>query len=313
MPDLLCCDSTLRVMPDGRWKCFFLTGGPMEPHDDNYIGVCTSEDAGQTWSAPEPVFPEMRGCSIPTEVMCEGHMVTMFLATHDGASYGHWKTWYVTSLDSGDTWSELKPLPHYPDRTFVRNAIRVRDGRLIVPWQWSRDEPLCSNPANGVFMLEPGETFATGNVRTFGMIETVEYGWAENNVVELSDGTLAMLIRADETGCIYRSDSVDGGYTWTQATPTDIPNPGTKFRLYGLKDGRIVLIHNPNSECGNRWPMSMWISDDDMRTWGYKRDLVTFPGSLAYPDGFVDEQEGCIHFAFDYNRHDMILVSAQLP
>jgi hypothetical protein len=43
-----------------------------------------------------------------------------------------------------------------------------------------------------------------------------------------------------------------------------------------------------------------------------KRDLVTFPGSLSYPDGFVDESEGYIHFAFEYNRHDSIYVGAKI-
>ena len=43
-----------------------------------------------------------------------------------------------------------------------------------------------------------------------------------------------------------------------------------------------------------------------MRTWGYRRILTDFPGMLAYPDGVVDDREEYLHFAFDYNRHDVI-------
>jgi hypothetical protein len=50
-----------------------------------------------------------------------------------------------------------------------------------------------------------------------------------------------------------------------------------------------------------------------MRTWAYKRDLFQFPGQLQYPDGFVDEVEGYVHFVFDYNRHDVIYWGAKLP
>jgi len=34
---------------------------------------------------------------------------------------------------------------------------------------------------------------------------------------------------------------------------------------------------------------------------------------LAYPDGFVDEDAGFIHFVFDDNRHDVIDWGAKLP
>jgi hypothetical protein len=34
---------------------------------------------------------------------------------------------------------------------------------------------------------------------------------------------------------------------------------------------------------------------------------------LAYPDGVVDQDERYLHFAFDYNRHDVIYWGAELP
>ena len=41
--------------------------------------------------------------------------------------------------------------------------------------------------------------------------------------------------------------------------------------------------------------------------------LTDFPGMLAYPDGVVDASERYVHFAFDYNRQDMIYCGAKLP
>ena len=49
-----------------------------------------------------------------------------------------------------------------------------------------------------------------------------------------------------------------------------------------------------------------------MKTWPHKRIITDFPGALQYPDCFVDEDEGYVHFAFDYNRHDLIYVGAKL-
>ena len=116
---------------------------------------------------------------------------------------------------------------------------------------------------------------------------------------------------ADGTGCLMGSESTDRGRTWSAPQRTDIPNPGAKFRLHRLTTGRIVLIHNPNRSVRN--PLAMWASDDDTATWFYKRVLTSFPGKLQYPDGFVDEKEGYVHFAFDYSRHDLIYVGARLP
>ncbi len=43
-PDHCCCDSTLRILPNGEFAVFFLTGGPIEPdinnrHDVIYWGA----------------------------------------------------------------------------------------------------------------------------------------------------------------------------------------------------------------------------------------------------------------------------------
>jgi len=40
---------------------------------------------------------------------------------------------------------------------------------------------------------------------------------------------------------------------------------------------------------------------------------IDFPGHLACPDGVVDRAEGHVHFALDYNRHDVIYYGARLP
>jgi predicted neuraminidase len=163
-----------------------------------------------------------------------------------------------------------------------------------------------------------GESWAShGDIR---LSDDPEYhAWAEPTIAELSDGLVAMLIRADGKGCLYRADSTDGGCTWPEfAQPTDIPNPGSKATLLALPDGRLALLHNPSTR--GRRPLSLWISDDDMHTWGHQEVLVTEsldgPDSglgLSYPDGFVGRDGGMIHFVFDDNRHRAVYVSLESP
>ncbi len=107
------------------------------------------------------------------------------------------------------------------------------------------------------------------------------HGWAENNIVELSDGTIAMLIRADSLG----------GDT-------------------------VALLHNPNPN--HRSPLALWISFDGLKTWPYRRVLVPESsdgpqGRLNYPDGFVSNDGKFLTFAYDDNRHHCVFYRAKLP
>ncbi|WP_165067879.1 exo-alpha-sialidase [Paludisphaera rhizosphaerae] len=126
----------------------------------------------------------------------------------------------------------------------------------------------------------------------------------EPKVVPLSDGSVAMLVREGKDGWLWRSDSADGGESWSPIRRSDIPNPSSKCRPLRARDGRIFLLNNPvgtdGKGGGRRSPLSLWISRDDMKTWETKVDLVADPSSnLNYPDGYIDEEAGEIHFAWE--------------
>jgi Neuraminidase (sialidase) len=254
----------------------------------------------------------------------------MFVATHDG-TFADWKEWMTQSDDSGRTWNALKPAPgRLHDRTFIRNAIVSREGRILLPFQHytnvgetrsiSKDRRFSppQDPRNGVLISsDGGETWTEhGDIRVSN--DHHYHGWAENNIVELADGRIAMIIRADRLGgVLYYAESTDGGRTWPKlATKTEIPNPGSKATLYALGGDAVAILHNPNPR--HRSPLALWISYDGMKTWPYRRVLVGESsdgpkGSLNYPDGFVSSDRQWLHFAYDDNRHRAILHSVKLP
>jgi hypothetical protein len=139
-----------------------------------------------------------------------------------------------------------------------------------------------------------------------GYIRGGAHGWLiEPRIVELSNGRIAMLIRSQRDGWLWRSESADRGETWSQAVQTDIPNPASKVNLQRARDGRIFLLHNPVGKQGDvmgpRNPLSLWVSRDDMKTWPVKVDLVKDAGraSLNYPDGFLDEEKRELVFVWE--------------
>ena len=333
-PNKMVCDTTLRELPDGSWVLFMLAGGNTEPSPLNYTGVTRSTDKGKNWTALERFdvgFPR-EGKTIgqgPTELMILGKSATLFFSTHSKHWANDWRSWFLTSDDSFKTWSKPSEVPgRLKNRTFIRNHIVTRDGRILAPFQHyvgpdneQKKDPLdraFTNPRNGVIISSDGGKTWTehGNIRLTP--NDRYFGWAENNLVELNDGRLVMIIRADGLGgVLYRAESKDGGKTWPEfASVTTIPNPGSKATLYSLGGDTVALLHNPNSK--HRSPMALWISFDGMKTWPYQRILQKEScdgpqGRMNYPDGFVSKDKQWLHFAFDDNRHRAVHYSAKLP
>jgi len=323
--DITCCDQALRILPDGTWIVVFMTGGQSEPLPENHVMLCRSTDQGEVWGAAENVLqlPD-RACTM-TEVLVIDGIITVHVQTHRG-NWEDWRNCTVTSRDGGRTWSGAALFTALPERGLPRNTLQASWGEWFMPFQhYMPGDTTKSIYADGTFERpQVGTLFSGDRGKTWKRSATViGKGWAEPTVTELRDGRLVMLIRRDGSGCLWRTDSSDRGRTWSEPIRTEIPNPGSKARLWRLRDGRHVLVHNANSATShpnskfyawlNRSPLSLWISDDDLATWGYRRDLTDFPGMHAYPDGVVSADERWLHFTFDYNRHDIIYWGVELP
>jgi len=143
------------------------------------------------------------------------------------------------------------------------------------------------------------------NFTLYGNIWTEKVRWIwEPSLVELSDGTLVMLMRAQNEnggeGRLWESRSCDGGLHWSEPLPTDIPDPASKGVIVKDGDGTIYFIHNPNAQ--KRSPLSVWVSRDDMKFWDKKTELVADDDCCVnYPDAFLDGNKLC--FVWDDWRH----------
>jgi hypothetical protein len=140
-PNQLACDTTVRPMPDGSWVTVMLGGGHTEPLSANRVFISRSHDQGKTWSPMRPIDLGIKSKD-PTraitlsELMLNDGRATMALQVHNGG-FGEWKTFFVHSVDSCHHWSEPEPAPgKLADRTMIRNAIKTRDGRILMPYQY---------------------------------------------------------------------------------------------------------------------------------------------------------------------------------
>ena len=318
-------EQLLRRLPDDSLFCAFFTGGKYDGHPQNLVAAMRSDDDGQTWSPPEVVrgFAH-KGCWAPS-MLCRGDRAYLFWYTkssgwNDMVSYlaitGPGGREFSENRRTFATpeWTRLEPQPTID----VRHAAHLHDGRVLLPISWKGPDGI-----SYVAVAEPDEEFRS--FQRFGRIAkptpdgpTASIPLFEPAIADRGGGKLSMLIRGDTNQHprpqrLWRADSEDGGRTWSEPYLTDIPNPGTKPRILNLSDGRIVLFHNPwekdfsdpqvlKDHHRHRTNLSMWVSDDAMRSWSVKRVIVSPPYVAQYPDAFFDATARAIYLSWEDDK-----------
>lgn len=325
--DSLSCEAIVRRLQGGDLLLVCQCGGKGEPAPENRVLVFHSDDNGESWSSPELIRQDDGRAVYATDIDVRGGEISVYITEHNGG-YLDDVCYTLFSTDGGKSWQK-RELPYFKDEfVFLRGAISARDGRRIIAYQRMSisEEENNALKAAGKTILDSGlpaiecGTLATDDGVNYrksnGILIPNTFGgkriwqWPEPTVTELSSG-FAMLLRVNGSGILYRSDSKDGEH-WSEPYPTDIPNPGNKPKLIGLEGGGVALVHTPNGTPGmkNRNPLEIWISDDDMKTWRYKKRVLDFPGWLSYPDGFAEGER--IVFSFEVNRHDIYLADCDI-
>lgn len=133
-----------------------------------------------------------------------------------------------------------------PRGTFVRGRFVERaDGGWMMPvfrcipmpgqrWNGSHDT------AGVAVSFDKGETWTLEEVP--GSIGSVHM-----TIVPLDSEHMVAFYRRRQSDFVHRSESVDGGLTWSAPAPTDVPNNNSSINVIRLRDGRLAMVCNPSS------------------------------------------------------------------
>lgn len=140
---------------------------------------------------------------------------------------------------------------------------------------------------------DDGKTwYASGPLLGFGAIQPA--------VVRRDNGELVAYMRDNGMeNRIQTSVSKDDGLTWGPVTAMEFANPGSGLDAVRLANGHWAMIYNDEREGRNRLAVS--ISDDEGKTWKWKRMLEDEPkGSYHYP-AIIQGKDGTLHAVYSYD------------
>ena len=163
------------------------------------------------------------------------------------------------------------------------------DGAVVVP---------LANENYGVAAMaitkDAGDTWTIGEaVPGTGVIQPT--------VVEFPDGMLLAFFRTGRADhCILRSESHDGGMTWSPLEPTDHIHPGSGLEIVLLSNGHLALVYN-DKEDDPRDRLAVAISTDRGQTWPWTRHLENTPGGRFDYPSLVQADDGTLHASYSYN------------
>jgi len=299
------------TLPDGRLMSWYVVGKTIpikkqieDPSIPQRAYAMFSNDNGSTWSPPRLLFefPRERGARTDGVILVS-RAGAIHLFGLNFFSYGlvpkldHSKCksylWHARSVDRGKTWTPVQDVGFGGTYTGATNSvIQLGSGRILVPISrfsrratgrfvsvapYSDDDGVTWRPPTDKVVVDTG---GAGS----------ETGACEPVAVELKDGRIWMLIRAQD-GYQWQTFSSDGGLHWEPPRHSHFVSTNSPVATLRLRDGRILLVWN---NCGlgrqpgirsDRFVVAAAISKDEGRTWQGYREIARLSksGTLAYP------------------------------
>jgi len=271
-----CHASTLAQLPEAR---FFVAwfGGTREGAED--VAIWGTERFKGRWG-PVRRLAKVADAAHWNPVLFRAPDGRLHLFFKVGPNPRCWTTWTVVSEDDGRTWDEPRELVpgDVGGRGPAKNKpIVLSDGTWLAPGSVETDESwrvFVDRSEDGGRTWTAGEPIAVDESAVNGK------GVIQPTLWESEPGRVHMLMRAT-CGQVCRSDSADGGRTWSVVRPTVLPNNNSGLDLARLEDGTLALALNPVRS--GRTPLSIALSFDNGLTWPRRLDVETGPGEYSYP------------------------------
>jgi len=289
------CSSIVELPGGDLLTCWY--AGEDEARPDVALVTSRKAKGDNKWTPPQiiaktPNKPEGNGILF---MMPDGVLWVIYGTMHgklDGPPGPgvRWETCDVrcrTSRDEGRTWSDIRILRKDLGMVVRNKPIVLANGEVIFGVE-NKD-----NHSRFWITADQGKTWQISQ-SVAGVINE------QPTLIQRRDGSLLAYLRPGGVqGNIAWTESKDHGRTWSKAKCTKLPNPYAAIDMVRLRDGRIALAFNNSSK--DRTPLTVALSEDDGKTWPFKRNLIQEPGEFSYP-AIIQDSKGMLHVTYTHKR-----------
>ena len=310
---------TVAVSKRGRVFLGWYSGGTSEPHMENYNYLVYSDDGGKTFGEPLLVIESEKERNV------HALDIQLWIAPN-GALWVFWvqnnaiplttENKYMLSAREGsklpvvDTEGYLFADVRHTEWCIVCNDPDAKEPVFTEPRMldigFLRCKPLVTRSGRWIFFNydQLTDTYGYSMSDDEGKTFTRHYGakkiptaYDEAMAYQKRNGDICMFAR-NESGQLAQTISFDDGMSWSDAALNGISSPNTRIYISRTPSGRVILVNNDMTD--SRQKMSVWLSDDDGKSFGYKKVVDDPQYFTSYPD--VDFFDNNIYLTFDRER-----------
>lgn len=284
-------------------------GGKHERHQD--VSIYTSVKKEGRWSVPIKVadgvindtlrYPTWNPVLFNTENR-------LFLFYKIGPSPSTWWGAYKTSENDGETWSKSVLLPTGILGPIKNKPVQLENGRIISPSSVELQDGKVWH-AHMEISDDSGKTWKKVPVNLESECKVIQ-----PSIVQFKGGNLKAFFRSDQD-YILESVSGDDGESWSNFTPSKLPNPNSGIDAVSLDNGMFLMVYNPLA-AGEDWSdgrnkLNLAFSKD-AENW---KDILQLEneddGEFSYP-AIIQGENGQIHITYTYNRKRIKYIGIKL-
>jgi predicted neuraminidase len=284
-----CHASTIIEIKNGLLASWF--GGTAERNPD--VGIWISHFRKGKWSKPVEVANGIQHktkrypCWNPVLYNNGGEILLFYKV---GPSPSAWWGEMMSSTNNGKTWSRPFRLPEDIYGPIKNKPVLLQNGELLCPSSTEHE----GWRLHMEFTSDKGLTWE----RT-PYLNDKETGAIQPSILLHPEGSIQLLCRS-RSAAILSSWSEDNGRTWTDLTPTRLPNPNSGIDAVTLMDGRHLVVYNHIVK--GRHILNVAVSDDG-RNWEAAALLENDSAGpeYSYP-AVIQTKDGLVHITYTWKR-----------
>ena len=285
-------------------------GGTGEYAVDTGVFGARLRKGGAKWSAPRRIAHDpFRSLGNGVVWQAPDGLVWLFYVVRWGDTWSTSRIQGKVSRDGALTWSDSFVVSDVPGMMVRGGPIVLDTGEYLLPvYHETGHDTDRVGPDSTSRFLRFDPKAKTRAWRASGVIRSAK-GNIQPAVAQLSRNRLIAYCRRGggyepvKDGYIIRSESVDGGKTWSEGKDSRFRNPNASVDLLKLRSGSLLLVYNDSMN--DRTPLTVALSTDGDKTWPYKRNVATGPYDYAYPYA-IQTKDGKVHLVFTSHERTVI-------